>query len=459
MINPMKHLGFLIFCLLLTAAATGQERETLWLSGMSSTSNSWGPFQDFYKGLSPFNTGPTYQFNDLNTALYNPGNGSDAAVSATQQMIQGEQDVLGIAHDYGGVVLRKLQLQAPEISAMILVGVPNNGSRGIELMIDGTNGDLSSAQKLVDQIQEFREVNDCEFCDVADSFERWIQDVNGNNVEAFSELKQNPEHPTVTFLKNNPPTRPTAILWGNIDEDFQISSMMSSVAFPASQEDFVTECVEDARRRARALAKGGEQKNVVGSVFGFLGKIGKEVANIIKSSDGSLVGGIINIVGAAGSALFGEIEDNTERDTELARILRCQLADQMLEGQWEAMLLEGEEGIILEEVPLSDITELERCVRDCEVRQAWGELPDDLDCENDYCAGLPDTPELGTVFVATPHDGLLTKHEQTIDGIEPTFEMKGVNHFQEVEQGVAEVRNTFEPLFNGEYGEAFRLPN
>lgn len=109
-------------------------RKTLWLGGGMPTSiDAWHTTHvDLSSNLY------NYQFEDIIVLPSNNGDPGydpdlgviDAAHNLTP-LLESESDVLGIAHDYGGMILRELSNQSPNLSGMILSGVPNQGSVAI----------------------------------------------------------------------------------------------------------------------------------------------------------------------------------------------------------------------------------------------------------------------------------------------------------------------------------------
>jgi hypothetical protein len=63
-----------------------------------------------------------------------------------------------------------------------------------------------------------------------------------------------------------------------------------------------------------------------------------------------------------------------------------------------------------------------------------------------------------TYYQYEPHDGLLSKSEQLLEGAVKTYEVKKVNHFQEQFWSQQPVKDAFVDLFNGNAGIAFRVP-
>ncbi len=114
----------------------GQQRDVLWIGGLTPSHSMFRWSKDLFAH--------DYEINTLLSGVnYYPEQGVESVVSALYPLVSNGSDVLGVAHDYSGIILRKLQLEHPNISAMILNGVPNKGSHVIEKATDN-EGDLSN---------------------------------------------------------------------------------------------------------------------------------------------------------------------------------------------------------------------------------------------------------------------------------------------------------------------------
>ncbi|MEO1261609.1 MAG: hypothetical protein AAFZ15_22580 [Bacteroidota bacterium] len=446
---PLMISGFFI-------TSYAQERNTVWIRGVSINSNGWEEVKSemILRG---------YDFNDLMNTSFDPSLGVVAAADQVEGMIGNEGDVLGIAHDYGGIVLRDLQLQDPSITAMILDGVPNQGSSGIlgAIQNDGPNS-LSRAQKLVQAVNLIREGDDCNNCGFIEAFESWIDEMEGaedflNDVQQGSPIIENLNSPA------NLPSVPFAILWGSVDE-LSLTSLMSSRAFP-SDSDYFTECFTETLYRERQEAKDATVIATINNTQGFFGNLLSAAASIIPAAaaDPTQVTGIIASIGSLLSdsrdRITNQIQAIKQENAELARILRCELSNQLLAAEWQLLLMSNS---ALEEVEVEVQIfgdDYDECITQCGVDMAWGDWDMDLTCE-EFCA---DEVEIGTeiitVFVADPNDGLLTRSEQQLDGAaaEP-FHLIETNHFQETSRLKDVVNDAFVDLFEGGAGAAFIVP-
>ncbi|MEM9921032.1 MAG: hypothetical protein AAF990_23225 [Bacteroidota bacterium] len=441
--NPYSFYLTLLMLLTLSSSALAQ-RNTIWMMGLSPTSDSWGPTQNQF-ALDG------YQFNDLINSTYLPATGINSAVGQVENLINNQSNILGIAHDYGGIVLRELQLQNPNISAMILDGVPNQGSVGISLLIDDQGvGFETSAEQLVDAIQNIKSGDECKDCQVVEAFERWIKDVKKGK-SAYEEVL--PNSPRIQNL--DPPTVPFAILWGN-QKDVAVSlpSFLSSIGFPASQTDEYTTCYRGALARARQEAKDKFTISTIRNTSGLFKNIFSAVGSIIKDpKTGNVFKEIGNFIDNTVKSITDRITAIREKDRELARILRCEMANQLLATEWELLLIENT-AIEEEEFVIPDEALHRACIDDCEERNYYDGY--NTDC-NDFCDGILGMTYTKTLYKTQPNDGVLLRDEQLLDGASAVYELVNTNHLQEVDLNLPPVKEAFTDLFNGNAGAAFSL--
>ncbi len=435
----------------LYSTSYSQSRNTVWLNGVSINSNGWtGMKQEMvFRG---------YQFDDLSNSFYDPSLGVAGAADQVEGMIGGEQDVLGIAHDYSGIVLRDLQLQDPSITAMILDGVPNQGSSGILAAIqkDGPSS-LSKAQKMVQAVNLIKEGDDCNDCQFIEAFESWINEMEGaedflDDVQEGSPIIDNLNLPA------NMPSVPFAVLWGSINE-LSLTSLMSSRAFPFSGGDHFTKCYTETLYRERLAAKTAAARRAIDSALGFFSSILSFTASILSpTTPAQAITAITGLLNAERTRITADIQAVAVKDAELARILRCEVANQLLAVEWQLALMNNS---LLEEIEVEVLIfgdAYDECITQCGVDMAWGDWEYNLTCE-EYCV---DDVEVGTeiitVFVSDPNDGLLTKREQQLDGAAKVYHLIESNHFQETSRLKDVVNNAMVDLFEGGAGAAFIVP-
>ena len=428
------------------------QRNTVWIRGTSINSNGWSEM----KGEM---TARGFQFNDLMDSSFDPTLGVVGAADQVETMIGNSNNVLGIAHDYGGIVLRDLQLQDPGISAMILDGVPNQGSSGIlgAIQNDGP-ASLSRAQKLIEAVNLIRQGDDCNNCGFVAAFQSWVNEMEGaedflDDVQAGSPIINELNAP------QNMPTVPYAVLWGSV-EQLSLTKLLSSRAFP-SDTDYFTRCFTETLNRERQEAKEAFIRATISNTQGFFGNVLKFIGVLVTENvpGATIIGGIGKFLVDTRNDILNEIAEVKKRDEELARILRCELSNQVLAAEWQLLLMANS---ALEEIEVEVSVNTEEywdCIDECGLDMAWGDWDSNLTCEEACEDLLGTTTEMVTVFVADPNDGLLTKSEQQLEGAAGVFHLVETNHFQETSRSKPVVNDALVDLFEGGAGAAFIIPN
>ena len=446
----MKNsIKLILLVVILQAGAASAQRNTLWMRGVSQNSNGWNASKDHLGGLG-------YYFDNLIFSdVYEPGLGVEGAADVLAGTFGDHDDLLGIAHDYGGLVLRDLQLKDDNISAMVLVGVPNQGSSAIDFTtIVDPNSNGTRAQKLLDAIQDFKKGDNCKDCDFTEAFDSWVNGLYGGR----NYLKDaQTESSVVSHLNENMPTVPYVVMWGSV-KDFSITRLLSSSAFP-SDGDFYSKCYarefEEARQSANdafILSTIRNSTGLLGSVMNFIGAIAPGL------STGEWISRIGNFINAQRQNFINQIQAVQERDNRLAELLRCEFANQLLAAEWQLAMLENsslEESQVTIFIP----SEYDNCILECNTDIAMGDWHLNMTCE-EFCVELTDDETMTvTLLVSEDNDGLLTKSEQQLDGATKTYHLEETNHFQESRTDVKQVvLDAFEDLFQGGAGDAFRVP-
>jgi len=448
--NPNNILIALITLIILSAVSDCiSQRNTIWLPGPGQNSRGWGQMQQEMLARG-------FLFDNLMNSSFNPGLGVVAAADQVEGMIGNNDNVLGIAHDYGGIVLRDLQIQDRSITAMILDGVPNQGSTGLSAALSGNNGDQTRAQKLVEAVNGIMGDDDCNDCGMIQAFESWINSLDGgseflDDVEHDSEIIQNLESPTVPF----------AILYGTVEE-LSLHSLMSSRAFPSDIDHF-SRCYTATLNREREAAMDATTRALIDNTQGFFSNVITALTTIIDSS----VTGTVAIISTAAEFLTSsrdriaaQIEAARERDEELARILRCELSNQYAAADWQLLLMENSEREQIEVDVPGPTVEYADCIQQCGIDKAFGDWNSNLTCD-EACMDLMAIigTEMVTVILSDPNDGLLTESEQKLEGYagEP-YHLMNTNHFQETSASNDDAVDALEDIFMGGAGAAFIVP-
>lgn len=448
-----------VFILLFTLTfilESSAQRDVVWLGGMDATSHRPG----FVSTGQLFENQSGFPMNNLvNQSNYKPHEGVVSSVTALESMISGGSDILGVAHDYGGIILRQLQLDNSNISAIIINGAPNKGSNAISQCIDnGGNPSIkTTAEKLIENIQDIKQHDDCEDCDVIEAFESMVTDIE-LGASAYEYIVPGGDIDNLGL-----PTVPTAILWGdselNHTEEF-LTSLMSSNALPVTPfADRYTSCVVNNRSRARTLAKQNFElaalranNNFYTSLISGLGKFIKELGSI--PSPAAVLNFASTFINANVTSRIEEITRVRDLNEELSSLMRCELANQVLAAEWALMVSGADLEIVEEEVevPNSDYI---ACLMECE--EIEYELGININC-NVYCADIPETEtETIIVSITQPSDGLYSKTEQSLDNADITVRLALTNHFEETKYLHPSVNQAYTDLFNGSGGAAFAL--
>lgn len=477
----MKHNNHIIQFVCITAmlallsTSLFAQRETLWLRGLVPTSKSWGGAK------TDLTSGHGYNFVDINVTPANPGDpgylpslGVVGAADNLTPIFDGHSDVLGIAHDYGGMILRELANQQPKLSALILDGVPNGGSLGIESIVTNQGGQTSSdAQLVLDRFQDIIAPEKCQDCNLYGAFESWL-----NEIESIANLYEdvNPMSPIVTDLNNNLPQVPYAVLYGTVN-NFSIAQLMDSRAAitgydPETSLFTYESCyirqleklegqikISRLKREIRALR--GRPKSVFEIALGVAGSsISPQSGSFNPSAITNLISqSIKSYIENQVAGLESQIAE-TEAEQEAIRMLICRAAQDYIAAEWELLLLQSAAYVIQEEeVVITYEAEFNQCVDICDLDVYYGDLPSNTNC-NDYCSDWLDQTTTAIVYtiINEKHDGILLESEQQLAGAAKQYHLSNTNHFQEQTLFNDGVDNAMTDLFDGNAGAAFFVP-
>ena len=442
------------------------QRETVWLGGIqTTTSRGWN--NNLLRYLDQTRGYDFVNLLDTNTdpeAVYNPGEGLNAATQQVLHLVEGKENVLGVAHDFGGLVLRQSASQTTAFTGMILTGVPNRGSSAIELATD-TNlpGGTSTIQNIINAVQDVKSGDECEDCRLVEQFESWIDEIAGN-VTLYSQM----EHASVEVnaLNQNLPTIPVAQLWGSVKE-LSITNIMDSRASINGFSDLYTECYTETIARTRREAKEDGQIALLDATSNFFTTAINSVVSVAAQpatpDPVQVVSAITKFVSSTLNLIETKFTEQTELDRELARILRCETANQYLAVEWELALMEYG-SVEVNELLIPDVN---YCYTRCIEAGAIDFTALD-DCVEE-CLEQDSTPELVavTIFTTEPNDGLLTRSEQLLPGTDENspfvYHLSKVNHLQESlynpeNPGPGSTQHVLDELFEGSASPAFAVP-
>jgi hypothetical protein len=451
----MKKIIFLTVAFLIIYCNTisSQERNTLWLEGIGSGATSWQQTKNTLK-----NTG--FDFKDLHTVGVNgnwkPELGIEAASNRLNNDLD-EENILGIAHDYGGIVLRHLQLQNSNISAMILDGVPNQGSSAIEYTTKKFLTGSSLALEMLDDVLDFRKDSDCdEDCGYISNFSEFLEGMVTANENSILEdiypqgnVIQNLEEPTVPFV----------IFYGTIEQN-SILELMNTQAdqLGGGGEDFYSSCYLENLREEEMNAKDAFTKSTLGNVLGFTSDLFAAIKTAVSATIplASLINSVSSILTTRKDQITEHINALAEKDEELARLAKCELSHQLLQAQWEIQLMQNS-NVVSESTTGPDVG---YCAQYCE-NEGW---EDNLGLT--LCIYQCEQENTTTTYtlILEDNDGLLTKSEQILEGsVVPPYHLKNTDHMEETnlesgDDGDKSLGDHFSEIFNGAAGPEFLIP-
>jgi hypothetical protein len=458
MTNHSSYSIFAIaFWLLCANAAWGQinqndSRNVLWVKGASPTSHGWS-------GMKIEMASQGFKYTDLMNSFYTPENGVLDAKNQINAMAGDGDEILGIAHDFGGIALRYAQLENQNITAMILCGVPNQGSLAIlnSIIADG-DGALTKSQRIAEVIEAIKTDDDCEDCNVTGLFKSWIDEIAGGS-DFYRDIANGSPFINEINQAANLPTVPYLVLYGTV-EDFSLTRMLSSRGFPHSDSDALVQCYEQRLREARGNAHVDYAHAAVGNTLGFLNGLRAFVKGLGNLNVGQILGAASDFILERRQQILNQIQAVRERNQELARITRCRLANDMLEAEWMLTMLDGAYDEVEVPIYMDNTLEWLACVSSCDV---WLEPMPQANPECFEACGEPvvATMVTTTVFVIQPTDGLLSAAEQQLAGphlAADPLHLINTNHFQETSRTKAEVTQALEDIFRGAAGAAFAIP-
>jgi hypothetical protein len=459
----MKEMNCFICALLAAIAAIApvemnaqEKRNTLWADGSTPTSKGW---IDFRNGMVNWKG---YQLESLNDATYITsaiGNGVQAAADHLDGRVGSAETVLGIAHGFSGIALRYAQHQNSNISAMILCGVPNQGSLALDKATKVQPGFKTHPQLIIEKVEALKAGNNCMDCDVTGLFKSFIDEL-ALGKDFLIELT--PEHDVIKTI-NQPsslPSVPYAVLYG-FHEDFSLTRMLDTRG-SSSDTDHIVRCQAERIRRESKHIDNLETIRTIRNTNGFFANALAFLGSLVSASSGN-VGAVISAMAtylnSGTNSLIQEIEADAEIERQLARMLRCQLANQVQEAEWMLMMLND---LSLQEkvIELPDWQSYSTCLQHCDIGLALGGGINLVECDA-FCAAQASSQAISvTVWVAEPTDGLLRVSEQKLPGalLAAEIPLPNTNHLQETLLSNPVLVEAFEDLFDGTYGAAFFVP-
>lgn len=429
-----------------TINAQAPARKILWIKGPAQTSNQW-------TGAITLAQNALYQFSNVNIWPYNTNTTANDVPAWADifniTLEEGEYDnVLGIGHDAGGLILRYMAMNPNQnkLSAMILDGVPNKGGRIFtKLLPDGTQ---SEAQRMVSNLLDLRtQAQSCQACRMLEATQSWLNTFTHPEAAAYYD-KLTPEGTTIANMAPVPDI-PFAVIWGNENDDALTLTRLVGSWYNAGLVGQDAEYLECYRKELEQRLADAQDNFLIGylqSVATYAGSISKFNATSPVS-----VGAVME---AQLNALAIALRAKSNLAKEVREMFECELIHQALNAKWNFMVSDYQYNVISQTVMLNCIP-CDNCSEDPD-QQVVG-----------YCYSVCDwncTDPNATVtqtayyYQYDPHDGLLRYSEQTLDGAQKTYQVKQCNHFQEQFWEYTPVRDAFNDLFMGGAGAAFVVP-
>ena len=443
-------------------------RDMIWVAGAGPLSNSWLSTRSAIE-----NPPHAYEYDHvLNSTSYDPELGVIEAKDLLLQTIesQSDDDILSISHDYGGIVSRYAELETDKISSMIFVGVPHNGSRFLReaLRSSGQN----SPDIILDRALTIVGENDCEDCGVISLLRDWILDIRGG-----SEYLRDVEYESVIIsdINNTPPSVPYVNIMGDVDPKTTtnfLGILDSRGSLSGTPTNNLKNCFIELRNQARKDLEVQRQVHVMNNWAGAIRQITSAISGVLTGLSGGegeggggfnpdIIGAVGDIVNNFFKGRIERIERANEIQKETARILRCDLAVQMVAVEMNSFLGTNGGDWIEEEVEVPSLDEYRNCIDECGVDMAWGDWRSPLSCD-EYCSRFIDPNNTTTITVIVyefeGHDWVYSLFEQSLETDQRVQEIViNADHFQENLPGYI-INPVLTDIFDGSYGAAFEVP-
>ncbi|MFT6336423.1 MAG: hypothetical protein ACJATI_003182 [Halioglobus sp.] len=452
----MKNSLYIIALILLSNIVYSQTRNTLFLEGIGSGASSWQQTRNLLEIDG-------YDFIDLHTVGINGNWKPELGVEGASDRLNSdltESNILGIAHDYGGIVLRDLQLQNSNISAMILDGVPNQGSSALEYSSKKFFTNNTLAEEMIADVIDFRSDSDCdEDCGYITSFQNFLQGMETANETGLLEDL----YPQGHAIQNlGSPTVPFVVIYGTIEENSILDLMNTQADQLGLGEDFYKSCYLENLREAEKESKDAFIKTTLMNTFTFADAFTGGLATFLDgAATGSpltaLLQGVNSILFDSRDAILSQIEALALQDAELARLAKCELSHQLLQVQWEIQLMQNSNlTYVSEEVVVQGWSD-QMCEEYCQSETSGSALSlifCGIECEAMY----PDVTQTQYTLVLEENDGLLTKSEQLLEGAVQVYHLEETNHIAETSMFSGGLADHLHEIFDGGVGAEFVVP-
>jgi hypothetical protein len=463
-----------------TSVSYGQNttpRDIIAVPGHLSISAQWSGFLSEIKVLQP--KGYVYRnlYSSLPSITILPSSQQATAISS---MIsnpgpnqQSGQNVLGLGHDVGGLALRGASDIDNRLTALILVGTPNNGSFLLQDILNGAgDGNVGGFELLLKNLQAQRGSAECPNCNKVDNLQRMINAMKINSAA----LENNANNINGYYNGVGAPAN-TVSIWGNAGTQ-TINQLIGAQGGSESTSNVnLQECANKLQSDLKDDIKNEQVRLQVNKVTGFLSFISSLFTNVgtivtpewkeKKGPDGNTildpitkavklfqvwpgVGVVLSTITSFITAEAQKIRDNIDAlkvlDKKKADLLKCELFDALLEAQWRIKVVQNQGTLEFSAVNAKLCEELTYKLDNYSGSDA-GEIRL-IRQKNAACAAI-------NSFIPEPSDLVYTKSEQILTG-KPFYEI-AANHYQE--QKWSHNSNVLAPLFDGTaQGLAYKIP-
>lgn len=355
-------------------------------------------------------------------------------------------NVLGIGHDVGGLILRQIAADQTDgrLSAMILLGTPNQGGKILNRLLSNGQGDLSDAQEMAQQLLNLRTgAQNCQACRMIEASQAWFSRFSTPSMRLF--------YSGINPVANSLPTPviPTAVIWGNENGSLPLTRLLGSLGDSgvSGDDSGYIECYQQEIAQRRQSVSDDEQLAAIRAIAGFAGAWGR-----ISQTNPFSVGLAVE---RALQAQADQLQSQFRTNNELREILECELIHQGLNAKWVTMV--ANYTLVQETIEVPCPIACDQCWVDFESDQDEQVLGYCLSVCHPACEGILETYTI-EYLVPELHDALFTDVEQKLTGAARTYEAKGCNHLQEPFWVYEPISDAFTDLFNGGAGAAFVVP-
>ena len=455
-------LAAILFCLILFCppGAVAQSRNILFLDGEPALSGSgWGRWGRDLRDFNNYDVWDLHYHGLLHNESHQPLLGMEGATSRLITEIDTFSNILGIGHSYGGLVLRNLANQTGQLTAMVLVGTPQRGARFLEWALLSSRGDtLSDAQWVIRAARSLRSNPVCgEACSPLETLEFRINYMNRpENKPMFAEMLPNSQVVQSLNQAAQLPDIPYAVITSEATGSYLNALAAHTGLFISSF--FIKDCFVEKQQVPHTLARMELQRTAVDSERGFFQRLAGGVKDYIAAaSPGGMLAAAQNYILSRAEEIKSWFSDRKTEDEALADALRCDIADRLLLAEWQLSIQDEEElSVQTKEVTVPFIAQEWHCSSEGAYENAGAFQS----CISQAGPGLAFEHD---ILLMPPHDNILTRKEQMLEGADYVYHMEHTNHIQQSYplhgvDGRHPIFPALQDLFDGNAGAAFAVP-